>query len=214
MFVRERLLKRGGPRLKPDRTSLQLKRADCEKVLRAAQAANDSGRPLNRFITLLWETGGIDPKENARVTGKFVKRASEWARRNGYILTWVWVQEWGSAKGAHIHLLLHVPIYLDRHFRTMPLKWVKHLLPGPYIKSVLQSQKISSDFSEADHSIFYDYNLMEKLHYILKYAPAEYEAEFGAAVFRAHFSKDWGRKGRVFGKRAAVWQGWRRSLKS
>ena len=56
--------------------------------------------------------------------------ASDWARRHGFKLRWAWVQEWGSFNGAHVHILLHVPPYLDPIFRPMPLRWAKRLLPA------------------------------------------------------------------------------------
>ncbi len=212
--MRERISRRGGKRLDRYRVSYQLSRADCEKLIGATNAATLNGRPFNRFITILWEDAGIDPLDNARTTGKFIKYASDWAARNESKLTWAWVQEWGRYKGAHTHILLHIPVHLNHLFRPMPRKWVKRLIGGKYIAGAVRSDRVGRDSDATSPSQLHCSDLMTRLHYMLKYAPPELEIEFDMTWERAPYSKSWGREGRVYGKRAATWQGWREASAS
>lgn len=194
------LLKQGGARLDGARASRQLAESQCNNLIEAAYIAWHIGQPFNRFITILWEQGGIDPRDNATVTGQFIKLAKDWARRHGYKMCWAWVQEHGAVNGVHIHILLHVPPELARQFAPMPLRWVKRLLPGAYRTKVLQSQRIGSAGMPKNASCQYEMLLMTKVHYMLKAAPKEVAQEL---QLQRH-----GKSSTVFGKRLAIWQGW------
>ena len=137
-----RLLPRGGSRNRADRSSGQLTERQCRDLIDAAMMAEALGQPFNRFVTILWERGGINSRDNATITGRFIKIASDWARQHGYRLNWGWVQEWGSFNRAHVHILLHVPPFLDPIFRPMPLRWTKRLLPAGYINGALECRKL------------------------------------------------------------------------
>jgi hypothetical protein len=204
-----RLLKRGGARLARERVSVQLKGKQCEDLICAAYVAYQIGQPLNRFITILWERGGIDPRDNAAVTGHFIKLAKDWARRHGYKMCWAWVQEHGEINGAHIHILLHVPCALAKQFSPMPLRWIKQILPGAYVAGVCQSQKIGTAAMPETAPIAYKAELMAKVHYMLKCAPAALESDLAMAGWRTPYSKHWGQRCIVYGKRLGIWQGWR-----
>lgn len=191
-------LRRGGARNRADRISHTLTEAQCFALIDAAERALEVGRPFNRFVTILWERGGIASGENAGTTGRFVKLASDWARRRGYRLPWAWVQEHGPVNGAHVHMLLHVPPDLDPLFRPMPLRWVKHLLPGRYVPSVLQCQKIAGGRYYSATPDLYRMNLERKLEYMLKASSGE---------IAARFTGRWLPRGCIVqGKRAGVWQ--------
>ena len=208
--VKRRLLQRGGARQQRDKTSNQLTEKQCRDLIDAALVACESGFPFNRYITLLWEKAGVDARQNGKATAHFIKLASDWARRHGYRLVWAWVQEYGSINGAHVHLLLHVPPDLDFLFRPMPGRWAKQCLPGGYIAGTVQSQKIRFSNSNRDNPEAYEAALMGKVHYMLKCAPVALERKlemFGRGP------KPWGKTCITFGKRLAVWQGWRTSLK-
>ncbi len=194
-----RLLARGGARNCADSTSYQLTERQCRQLIDAAYQAEALGQPFNRFITLLWECGGIDGRDNVKVTGQFIKLASDWARRHGYKLKWAWVQEWGSFNGAHVHILLHVPPNLDPIFRPMPLRWTKRLLPAEYISGVIECQKLGF----ANNAPAREADIMGKIHYMLKCAPVAFEGKLGM-VGRGY--TDWGKSCMVTGKRLARWQ--------
>ncbi|MBL0769572.1 hypothetical protein JI743_12215 [Sphingopyxis sp. DHUNG17] len=116
-------------------------------------------------------------------------------------MPWAWVQEGSSRFGQHVHILLHVPPLLDPLFRSMPLRWTKANLPGPYVAGVLQTQRLK--FSGGVNSHAYKAELLGKLHYMLKTAPAELESIVGLA---GHGHKQWGQSCLVIGKRVGVWQ--------
>lgn len=194
-----RRLQRGGKRLDGRRVAWQLTQTQCQSLIDATALAWDAGQPFNRFITLLWEKGGMAACDNVKATGRFVKLASDWARQHGYRLIWAWVQEWGPVNGAHVHLLLYVPPELNWQFRNMPLRWVKQILPGGYAKGVLDSQ-------QPDKTLGHWRWLWGKVHYMLKCAPAEQEAPLGMTALGP---KPWGQRCQTYGKRLAIWQGWK-----
>jgi hypothetical protein len=201
-----RLLPWGGARNRADRSSYQLNERQCSDLIDAAGQAEALGQPFNRFISLLWERGGIDGRDNAKATGQFIKLASDWARRHGYRLKWAWVQEWGGFNRAHVHILLHVPPNLDPIFRPMPLRWTKQLLPAVYISGVLECQKLGfANYAPARHA-----DVMGKVHYMLKCAPAALEAKLGMT---GRGYAQWGKSCAVSGKRLARWQDRAASLK-
>jgi hypothetical protein len=206
--ARKPTLKRGGARNRRDRTSLHLAEHDCRKVIASAEAAWAAGMPYNRWITILWERGGIDPRDNAKATGAFIGFAREWLRARGHRLAWCWVQEHGERNGAHCHILLHVPPELDPLFRKMPLRWVKRILGGQYVKRALLAKRLSlASCARADNAIgipeAYYVQLMGKVHYMLKCAPAVLELDLGLHRF-SH--AEWGQSCLIYGKRAGVWQ--------
>ncbi len=194
-----RLLARGGARNRADRASHQLTERQCRHLIEATWQAGAAGQPFNRFITLLWERGGIDGRENAKATGRFIKLASDWARQHGYRLKWAWVQEWGSFNGAHVHILLHVPPMLDPIFRPMPLRWAKRLLPAAYVSGVVECQKLVYAANTRAREV----EVLGKVHYMLKCAPAAFESNLGM-VGRGYVA--WGKSCMVTGKRLARWQ--------
>ena len=197
-----RLLPRGGARNQADRSSCQLTERQCRDLIGAAATADVLGQPFNRFITLLWERGGIDGRHNAKATGQFIKLVSDWARQHSYRLNWAWVQEWGSFNRAHVHILLHVPLYLDPIFRPMPLRWTKRLLPAGYVNGALECQKLHYGSNTRAREA----EVIGKVHYMLKCAPAGLEIKLDM-VGRGY--SDWGQECVTFGKRMGIWQGWR-----
>lgn len=169
---------------------------------RAHEAWRD-GQPLNRFVTLAWGLAGIEAKVAVTATGRFIGRAREWTRLNGYAMPWVWVQERGDTFGQHAHILLHVPAELDLLFRPMPMRWCKGLLSGNYVPGTLQSQRLGSAYASEVNPALYEAILLGKLHYMMKCAPEPLEAALGMEGW-GH--KPWGQSSRVLGKRAGVWQ--------
>lgn len=191
---------RGGARNFRERTSDQLDEKQCRDLLTAAEQAYGHGQPFNRWMTAHWQKGGIDARDCCTATGGFIKRARQWMQRRGYRLSWVWVQEYGDGYGAHSHMLLHVPPELGPLFSPKPLRWVKDILPGAYIKGVIETERIRGAESAYAVPELYWMNLYAKLHYMMKAAPPELEARLDMTG-RGH--TPWGRYCTVHGKRAA-----------
>ena len=196
-------LKRGGARNSAARESLQLSERQCRVLIGRSFDAWDAGQPLNRFVTLAWGKAEIDGCEATKATGSFINRARDWMRWHGHTMPWVWVQERGDVLGQHAHILLHVPPELGDLFRTMPRRWVKSISGGHYIARTLDCQKLSAARAATFNPEPYRAQLLGKLHYMLKCAPAQLEVSLGMEG-RGH--KAWGHSSRVVGKRAGCWQ--------
>lgn len=205
------LLPRGGARNIKHRLSMMLTERDCRKVIGATQAAYSVGAPMTRYITLGWGAAAIFPHECLELTGSFIKRAREWMSDRGYRMPWVWVQESGERYGAHAHVLLHVPTELDPLFRPMPVRWAKGLLGELYVPKIVQSQALLYRRSAYSNPEPYLGVLMGKLHYMLKCAPTDLEAQLGLANC-GQPGISWGQSCPVYGKRAGVWQGWQKQV--
>lgn len=198
------LFPHGGPRRRQGEGSDTLSERQCRAILVAADKADQSGYPFNRFITILWERGGIEERAASVQTGHFIRLASDWIRLRGERLRWIYVHEWGMKNGAHVHIMLHVPKRLDRDFAPMPLRWVKQLLPCKYTADVLDSKKFRGANAPDNVSRqIYEHALMERLHYVLKAADPALESELGLEGWGR---ERWGQSSRVYGKRAGWWQ--------
>ena len=84
-----------------------------------------------------------------------------------------------------------------------PRKWAKLCLGGRYVRKAVDSKRIKKGW----FGLTYEGALMWRVHYMLKYAPAELERELGMT---GKGPKPWGRQGLTYGKRLAIWQGWQR----
>lgn len=203
---RRRTARHGGARNSRGRVSQQLTAKQCRNLLAAAGVAIEIGKPFNRWITIAWERGGVDPRDNAAATGRFVKMASEWMRARGERLIWAWVQEASERTGAHVHMLLHVPPLFDPLFRPYPLRWVKRVLPGPYIPKILKVEKLATGLGEGSDPAVYETLVLGKVHYMLKAAPHALERQLD---MEGRGYKPWGQPCATFGKRMGIWQGWK-----
>jgi hypothetical protein len=87
----------------------------------------------------------------------------------------------------------------------MPLRWAKQLMQGRYVKRAVQSQRLASAYAQEPLTGHYRAELLGKLHYMMKTAPAVLEEPLGLTGW-GH--KPWGQSCLVIGKRAATWQGW------
>ncbi|MEE4537528.1 MAG: hypothetical protein V2J51_03425 [Erythrobacter sp.] len=198
-------LKQGGPRNRADRPSWQLTEHQCRNVIARSFDAWALGLPMNRFITLAWGKAGIDADKAVWATGEFIDKAREWMRGHGYPVTpWVWVQERGPKLGQHAHILLHVPPGLDDLFRPMPCRWGKSFTGGKYQKGHVDAPKLDAAKSAHINPLAYKAQLLGKLHYMLKCAPAELEAPLEMEGWG--YGEDWGQSNKVIGRRASHWQ--------
>lgn len=164
--------------------------------------------PLSRFITLAWGMAGLDGQASVVATSAFIKMARDWMARHGYRMPWVWVQERGTKFGQHAHILLHIPAELDLLFRPMPRRWVKSILGGVYVTDTVDTKRLNAAHSARIAPHAYQGQLLGRLHYMLKCAPAALECELQLAGWGI---KSWGQRSLVIGKRAAVWQGWKKA---
>jgi len=198
-----KLFPQGGARRRRGEESTSLTLRQCRAIIEGASRASAAGSPFNRFITLLWERGGLAGADATAATRAFVKLASDWMRSPGRRLRWAYVHEWGAKNGAHAHVLLHVPPELDSAFSHMPRRWGTSILPGRYVAGVVKSIIIPGAHTPDDVSWdFYGRSLTARIHYMLKAAPAEMEAELGISEWGR---SRWGQSSRVFGKRAGTW---------
>jgi len=198
------LFPRGGARRKSGGFSDSLSEHQCRLLLAASDRASAANAPLNRFITILWERGGIAEREAAKATQLFLKLAGDWFRSRGERFCWVYVHEWGVRNGAHAHILLHVPRHLDKEFGRLPLKWVKRLLPTGYRQGALKSLKLlGGNAPDGISAQIYAESLMYRLHYMMKAANPALEAKL-KLVGASHAV--WGQSSPIYGKRAGCWQ--------
>lgn len=201
---RRRLFPHGGARRKGRQWSEALSEAQCRRVLHAAERAQAAGKSFNRFITILWQRGGIDERDATRATQRFLKLVGDWLRLRGEMFCWAYVHEWGKVNGAHVHILMHVPARLDSEFSRMPRRWVKKLLPLGYVKGAVDTKKLPGANAPDGVSLeAYRHLLWARLHYVLKAAPPALEVKLGLV---GHGYTRWGQTSLIFGKRAGCWQ--------
>jgi hypothetical protein len=209
--ARKRTLRRGGARIRADRQSEQLTARHCRNLIAAAGIAWAAGTPFNRFATIAFGKSGIDARDCVAATGDWIKLAREWFSAQGLPMPWAWVQEWGQVNFAHSHILFHVPPALAPLFRGKARHWAAKVIAkrgGTYAKGTTDCQKIRSSENPDFYPSAYRAALAFKVHYMLKCAPARLEAELGM-VWRG--PEPWGQSSPVYGKRAAVWQGWEKA---
>lgn len=201
--LNSRLFPRGGARRARGEVSTSLTLRQCRVVIDGAERANIAGKPFNRFITLLWERGGLAGADATDATRSFVKLASDWMRLRGHRLCWAYVHEWGATNGAHAHVLVHVPADLRSDFRIMPRRWATRILPDRYVAGVVDTVIIPGAHAPDDVSWdLYGHSLTARIHYMLKAAPAGLETKLGVSTWGR---SRWGQTSRVFGKRAGAW---------
>lgn len=157
---------RGGARNRASRRSKALSEADARKVLDAAHYAVMAGLPFNRFTTVHWERAGV--ADGLGATGRFLKLAGDWIRSRGGRAAWVWVREGGLAKGAHVHILMHLSPDLADGFNRRQRCWLR-ACGATWRAGVLFSRPIGRTLRHAmiggdDYSA----NLGETLDYVLK----------------------------------------------
>lgn len=165
---------RGAPRLYRSlqpckRPSSSLSKRQAANLAAAARYAVELGAPLNRFVTINWEAAGV--VDCAGATGRFLKYASDWLRRRGGHIAYIWVQEGGNRVGQHAHILLHVPADLARRFSELQRRWLGGC-GAEFHRGLIKSRPVGRSYRAAfgsDPSI-YDGNLRRVLGYLLKEA--------------------------------------------
>ena len=160
---------RGGARNRRDRSSSALSLAAAAGLIDAAAFALAAGLGLNRFVTLHWAAGGVT--DDLAATARWLKLAGDWIRSCGGRFAYIWIRESGPDKGAHVHILLHLPPALADGFDRRQRGW--QTASGARLKAgVRYSRPIGRNLrhyalGEIDGQS-YEANLCETLDYVLK----------------------------------------------
>lgn len=191
----------GGARRHGLVSSTTLDERECLLVLNAASRALKEARPFNRWITILWERGGLAPERASAATTRFFSNYGDFMRRFGEKARWAYVHEGGRKNGIHAHILLNVPDRLDLLFRTRPRVWAGKMVPSGYCKGLVKAKRAPG--LPSDNSLRYAAWLEARVHYMLKSGDPELESRLGLIGCGP---RPWGAPSHVLGKRAAVWQ--------
>ena len=89
------LYRHGGARNIASRNSDYLTPKKAQQLIKAAQRANHIGRPLNRHITIHWQSAGLSDREAMQATTAFLKYLREWLRGD---TAYLWVRENGMGE--------------------------------------------------------------------------------------------------------------------
>ncbi len=160
---------RGGARNRRDRSSSALSLAAASGLIDAAAFALAAGLGLNRFVTLHWAAGGVT--DDLAALARWLKLAGDWIRSCGGRFAYIWIRESGPDKGAHVHILLHLPPELADGFDRRQRGW-QTASGAEWKAGVRYSRPIGRNLRHyAIGEIYgqsYEANLAEALDYVLK----------------------------------------------
>ena len=172
--------RRGGARNHSGRVSHALTSGRVANLLAAAGHANVIGLPLNRMTTIHWEAAGVQPAGMVKATGRFTDLFTRWIARKRHRTAWVVVHENGPGKGAHCHLLVHVPPALVKALTGQQRAWLRRITGQPYRKRVIRSRPVGDLLGlETRNPALHSVNLAEVLGYLVKGADATAAAQHG-----------------------------------
>jgi hypothetical protein len=109
--------------------------------------------------------------------------------------------------GAHCHILLHVAPDIADLFRGHPERWSRKVVRQrglKYERGTTETQKLLYGDTQSWAPEAYRADLLGKVHYMLKCAPADLEHKLDMSRLGP---KPWGQSCPVYGKRLAIWQG-------
>lgn len=185
---------RGGARNRAERVTTALSETDAAKLLDAKERALRMGMPFNRFSTVHWEAAGVT--DDLKATGRLLKLMGDWLRSRGRQAAFVWVRENGHRKGAHVHILLHLPPALIDAFNRRQRGWLA-VCGAQWRGGVLKTRSIGRTYRQAlGGGLDYLDNLAETVDYVLKGADHRARERFGI--------RRCGDGGTVVGKRCGV----------
>ncbi|MCA3635760.1 MAG: hypothetical protein INF18_08555 [Methylobacterium sp.] len=188
---------RGGARNRADRESQALSARHIGNLLAAANHAEAIGLPLNRMITVHWQTAGIPLEAMAKATGRFTDLLGKAVARHGHATAWLWVHESGAGKGGHCHLLVHLPPHIIPAMTAAQRRWIKAITGQPYRKRTILSKPIGGILAaEARNPDLHAANLAAALSYVLKGADAGAAAQFNLSRLEPG--------GRIIGRRCST----------
>ena len=160
---------RGGARNRRDRQTSALSLAAVARVLDAATFAGSIGLGFNRFLTIHWAAAGVS--DDLAATARWLKLAGDWIRLHGGQVAYVWIRETGPGKGAHVHILLHLPPNLADGFNRRQRGWMT-ACGAAWKAGVRFSRPIGRNLNHYARGEIdgrsYDANLAEVPDYVLK----------------------------------------------
>lgn len=190
---------RGGARNFANRESYGLETRHVDNLLAATAHADAIGRPFTRMISIHWEAAGVKPSHVPKATGHFLDLLSKGLARSGCATSWLWVQENGDGKGAHVHILAHVPASLAAYVSRLQIGWLRLITGNSYRAKVIKSDPIGRRLGlEVSNPALHASNVAAVLAYVLKGATCDAARTFGLDRL------DGG--GRCIGKRCGVSQ--------
>lgn len=174
--------------------------AQARNIVAGVVHAGTIKRPLNRYITIHWESGSVANGPGA--TTAFTKQVGDWLSQKGVPLVWVWAREAGPGKGEHVHILMHVPHELVNGFKAKQPRWLKAC--GVISrKGVVHTKMVGSSYTVIQrgprYAEWYPGELTNIIEYFLKGAEAKTAVAMGLNRPREF-------EGNVMGKRAATSQ--------
>jgi len=143
----------GGARNRVDRESRSLSIAQAENIAAAAGHALRLGWPLNRHVTWHLEKSGVAPVDGAKAIGRFLKLHRQFLASRGKPFACVWVREdddGDQSKGAHVHILMHVPSDAARAVTRRQKRWIRKATLLPYRAKVIRTSRIGGTVRAAD----------------------------------------------------------------
>jgi hypothetical protein len=127
------------------------------------------GLGFNRFVTIHWQSGRVT--DDLAATAQWLKLAGDWIRSRGGQVAFIWIRETGPDKGAHVHILMHVPPDLAGGFDRRQRGW-QQACGALWKAKVRRSRPIGRNLlhycSGWIDGQAYDVNLAEALDYVLK----------------------------------------------
>lgn len=186
----------GGARNRADRVSFGLEDYQVDELIEAAKFAVAAGRTFQRHWIIHYGKAGIAERDGARFIGVMLDLLRRQAKRAGGELTALWVREWASDLGGHVHVLLHLPLGMSLRNRTARLV---RAAGGRCIPTVTRVKYIGGGLARGTSGGLHQRaNADSVMRYLLKAASTETGARLGL--------KYSGRTGRVVGKRCGVTQ--------
>jgi len=151
------------------------------------------------MLTIHWEAAGTPLAGMPKATGRFLDLMTKALARHDSATAWLFVHENGERKGAHCHLLAHVPPHLVTVVTGLQRGWLRRITGKPYRARVIRSKPIGGRLRvESGNPELHAINLDAALAYILKGACPDAASRFHLDRLEAG--------GRVIGKRCGTSQ--------
>lgn len=160
---------RGGARNRADRESISLSATQIANLREAVVMSQVIGLPLNRFITVHWQAGGLRLEDMAKATTRFIDHLTKWLTRREHRTAWIWVHENGSDVGGHCHLLAYVPPSCVGDLTARQKRWLQSITGKPYRRKMLRSKPVGPRLGvEVSNPDLYSVNLERVVAYVTK----------------------------------------------
>lgn len=177
-----RKARRGGARNRRDRMTAALSTRHVGGMIDAAGFAVARGSPLTRHITVHWKAAGVPASRAGAATSAFVRWLARFARERGAPVAWLYVREDGPGKGAHSHILAHVPPALALTLSRAQRAWLARYIGAPYPPGAIRSRPIGPRVtSYSRNPAAYRVNLAAIVSYLAKGADNDAAATYGLA---------------------------------